>query len=287
LQQISAVGVEAIPGSISADGTKFFFYSAGYALANPELNFELFLYNATTGGTQILTQTNAGEYNSYPIANSSGTRISFLSTHDWTGGNQDHNSEVYLMDLNTGAKTQVTNTQGYEILYPVLSGNGEKITFISNLFPELGNADGSYEVFLASCLPPPSADLSVGIGVDKLNPKQGDKITYTLTVSNFGPDTAQDLTINDMLSSGSTFVSAQANRGTFTAPPVGQTGVVTWNIDSLNSNSQESAQIRVTVIVRGKSTITNTANVSSNTDDPNTANNTASLTLTVASGGKK
>lgn len=287
LKQISAIGVEAIPGSISADGQKYFFYSAGYQSANPELNYELFVYDAATGGTAILTQTGAGEYNSYPITNSDGTRISFLSTHDWTGGNADHNNEIYLMDLGTGNKTQVTDTVGSEILYPVLSGNGEKVAFESNLFPQLGNADGSYEIFLASCLPPPSADLSVSIGADKLNPKQGDKVTYTVTISNFGPDAAQGVQMNDVLSSGSTFVSAQANKGTFKAPVVGQSGVVTWDVGDMNSGSQESAQIKVTVILRGKGSITNSASVSSLISDPNANNNSASLTLSVGSGGKK
>jgi len=91
------------------------------------------------------------------------------------------------------------------------------------------------------------------------------------------------------LSSGTTFVSAQANVGSFRAPPAGQTGVVTWYLGNLANATQQGAQIKVTVIVRGKTTITNTATVSSATADPNLANNTASITTTVASGsgGKK
>jgi hypothetical protein len=91
--------------------------------------------------------------------------------------------------------------------------------------------------------------------------------------------------MNDVLSSGTTFYSAQANRGHFTAPPSGQTGTVTWYLGDLLNNGQESAQISVTVIVRGRTTITNTASVTSNTADPNTANNTASITTSVAQGG--
>ena len=110
-------------------------------------------------------------------------------------------------------------------------------------------------------------------------------ITYTITVRNFGPSDAVNVLMNDLLSSGTTFYSARANRGHFTAPPRGQTGTVTWYLGDLLNNGQESTQISVTVIVRGKTTITNTASVSSNTSDPNMANNTASLTTTVAPGG--
>jgi uncharacterized repeat protein (TIGR01451 family) len=132
-----------------------------------------------------------------------------------------------------------------------------------------------------------NADLLVGLGVNNLHPRQGDLITYTITARNFGPDTAINAIINDLLSSGTTFYSAQSNRGHFTAPPRGQTGSVTWYLGDLLNNEQESAQISVTVIVRGRTTITNTASVTSNTSDPNMANNTASLTTSVAPGGNR
>ena len=130
------------------------------------------------------------------------------------------------------------------------------------------------------------ADLLVGLGVDKTTVRQGDRLTYMITVRNFGPDTALNAIVNDVLATGSTFVSARANRGSFTAPPIGQTGTVTWYVGDLLNNGQEAAQIVVTVIVRGRTTITNTASVTSNTADPNPANNSASITVTVAPGGR-
>jgi uncharacterized repeat protein (TIGR01451 family) len=132
---------------------------------------------------------------------------------------------------------------------------------------------------------PTQADLLIGLGVDRTNVRQGDLLTYTITVRNFGPDTAINAIVNDLLSSGSTFVSANANRGFFTAPAIGQTGTVTWYVGNILNNGQESARIIVTVIVRGRTTITNTASVTSNTADLNTANNTASITTSVAQGG--
>src|SRR6266700_2018442 len=72
------------------------------------------------------------------------------------------------------------------------------------------------------------ADLLLSLGADKTSVKQGDQLTYTITVQNFGPGDASSVVVNDTLSSGTTFVSAQANVGRFTTPPAGQTGVVTW-----------------------------------------------------------
>ncbi len=127
----------------------------------------------------------------------------------------------------------------------------------------------------------------MSLGADRTSVKQGDKLTYTVTVHNFGPDTASNAVANDTLSSGTTFVSASASKGRFTAPPVGQSGTVTWYLGNVLKDEQDAAQIKVTVIIRGKTTITNTATVSSDTTDPNPANNSASLTTTVVSGGSK
>jgi uncharacterized repeat protein (TIGR01451 family) len=134
------------------------------------------------------------------------------------------------------------------------------------------------------------SDLLVGIGVDKTTVRPGDLLTYTVTIRNFGPDIAVNAVVNDMLSSGSTFVAASANRGRFTAPAAGQTGVVTWYLGDLANGGSESAQLTVTVIVKGPTTITNTATVSLDNADPNPANNTATIATNVdkaGGGGKK
>ena len=114
-----------------------------------------------------------------------------------------------------------------------------------------------------------AADLLVALGEDKITVKQGGIITYTITVKNFGPNRALNTIVNDTLSSSTTFVSANANKGFLKAPPVGQTSTVTWYLGELLPTGQDAAQIEVTVIIRGKTTITNTATVQSNTPDPN------------------
>jgi uncharacterized repeat protein (TIGR01451 family) len=280
--------------SINGDGTRIAFESDLYPAGNPEINREIFLYDSTTGGITEITFTPAGGFNINSSISSDGTRIAFQSTRDLSGGNADGNSDIFLYDAVSNSFTQVTDTTGGANNSPSISGDGTRIAFVSDRFANLGNADGNTEIFLAACLspqPPTSADLSVSLGADKTIVKQGDRLTYTLTVQNFGSGTAANVVVNNTLSSGTTFVSANANKGGFTTPPVGQSGTVTWNLGNMLNGDQEAAQITVTVIMRGKGTITNTASVSSTTSDPNTANNSASLTTSVASGsgggGKK
>jgi uncharacterized repeat protein (TIGR01451 family)/CSLREA domain-containing protein len=134
------------------------------------------------------------------------------------------------------------------------------------------------------------ADLMVSQTVDKNSVKQGELLTYTVRVQNLGPQTAPNVVMNNVMSSGVTFVEARQNKGTVTAPPKGETGTVTWNLGDMANQANETAEIVVTVLVRGRTTITNTASVSGDVADPNTANNTAAITVSVATGktgGKK
>jgi uncharacterized repeat protein (TIGR01451 family) len=68
------------------------------------------------------------------------------------------------------------------------------------------------------------ADLMVSQAVDKTSVKQGELLTYFVRVQNLGHDDAANVVVNDVLSSGVTFVEARGNKGSFTAPPSGRDG---------------------------------------------------------------
>jgi hypothetical protein len=68
---------------------------------------------------------------------------------------------------------------------------------------------------------------------------------------------------------------------------VGETGTVTWNIGDLLDQGNEVAEIQVTVLVKGKTTVTSTATVTGDVADPNEANNTAAIRVSVAAGSSK
>jgi uncharacterized repeat protein (TIGR01451 family)/CSLREA domain-containing protein len=128
------------------------------------------------------------------------------------------------------------------------------------------------------------ADLMISQAVNKTSVKQGERLTYTLRIQNLGPETAPNVVVTDLLPSGTTFVEARHNKGTHTAPPRGETGTVTWSLGDLLDQANEVAELTVTVIVRGKTTITNTASVTGDVADPNAANNAASIKVSIAPG---
>jgi len=119
------------------------------------------------------------------------------------------------------------------------------------------------------------ADLALS-KVDALDPvTEGDDVTYTVTASNNGPDPAQNVVLTDNLPAGVTFGSAVPGQGT-----CGQVaGVVTCDLGDITASGSTSVIITVTTTAPG--TLTNNASVTSDTVDPNEANNSASEDTTV------
>jgi len=102
----------------------------------------------------------------------------------------------------------------------------------------------------------------------------GQQITFTITVSNAGPDAATATTVTDVLPAGTTFVSATPSQGSCSG-----TTTVTCSLGTLNNGA--NATITLVVTATGSSNITNTATASSASNDPASGNNSGSATVTV------
>jgi uncharacterized repeat protein (TIGR01451 family) len=94
--------------------------------------------------------------------------------------------------------------------------------------------------------------------------------TWTLSVSNQGPGAAQNVVVTDTLPSRVSYI--QAPSCTYDGP----TRTVRCAVASLAQSGSASFTITSTLPSKGNGWVTNTAQVSSSTSDPNTANNTAS-----------
>ena len=64
--------------------------------------------------------------------------------------------------------------------------------------------------------------------VSNPTPNVGDTITFTVTLSNTGPNTATNVQVTDVLPAGLTFVSATASQGTYDSA----TGV--WTVGTVD-----------------------------------------------------
>ncbi len=110
----------------------------------------------------------------------------------------------------------------------------------------------------------------------------GTQLTYTIVVTNNGPDSASDVVLTDSVPKGTSFKYATPNFGSCKTPAMGATsGKVTCTLPSAASGSGFIVMMVVEVTYKSGKTVTDTATVSSPVFDPTVANNSATATTTV------
>jgi uncharacterized repeat protein (TIGR01451 family) len=103
----------------------------------------------------------------------------------------------------------------------------------------------------------------------------GSNLTYTITVSNAGPDTATGVTVSDTLPAGVTFVSSTPSQGSCTG-----TTTQSCNLGVIANAGSATIALVVTPI-NGNSALSNTATVTAVTVDSVAGNNSATATTVV------
>lgn len=130
----------------------------------------------------------------------------------------------------------------------------------------------------------PVADLGINKEVNNNNPTLGQNVSFTFTVYNNGPSTANNIKVVDNWPIGlgtPTLNSISAGTWSFT-PLVGDplySGIISWNITSLLSGV--SAQLVLNATANQPGQINNTASVTGDEYDPIITNNQALVSLNV------
>src|SRR5262249_22769088 len=141
------------------------------------------------------------------------------------------------------------------------------ITHSDQFDPDLNNNTGSATVTAQQ------ADLSLSKTVDDPTPNVGDTVTFTVSLADKGPDPATNVTVNDLLPAGLSFVSAAPSQGTYDHT----SGV--WNAGTVDTSAPAQLLIRATVVSPQQQI--NTAAVGhSDQYDPDTDNNQPEATQT-------
>ena len=123
-----------------------------------------------------------------------------------------------------------------------------------------------------------TADLAI-TKTGSANPTQGGADSYTLTVTNNGPDSAQQVVVNDSLASQFT---ATAATGAACAPLPVTGGTVVCTLGTMAANTTATITISGTLAPgTAGQTIADAAAVSSNTGDPDLSNNNAGFSQVI------
>ncbi len=119
-----------------------------------------------------------------------------------------------------------------------------------------------------------SADLSLSLSVDNAAPLEGDTVTYTLTLTNNGPNDALGVQVTDVLPIGMTFTGTSGSY---------DPGSGIWDVGNVSVGATPTLTIsaQVEVGTTGQ-TIPNTASISAfGQVDLNSSNDSASVDITV------
>lgn len=200
-------------------------------------------------------------------------------------------NSMSITGLNAG-DFQITNTDCPETILP--GGN----CTIWALFRPSAVGPRSGFLTIADNAPPDSqhsvplagtgyavADLSIGLGANPVFVKTGKPLTYTITVTNFGPDGAGGVVLTDVLPSTTQFASINLPQGTCTTPPAGQAGTVNCILGAIPAGASLTVTLVVKVVAPGRTVVTDTASVATSMPyyytDPVASNNSASASVAV------
>ncbi|WP_264551163.1 PKD domain-containing protein [Flavobacterium sp. N2038] len=179
------------------------------------------------------------------------------STGIWTIGN------IPITDSYTLQITAVVNATGTYL-------NTAEVTASSLPDPDSTPANGSTTeddyAEVATTPVPQSADLSLTKIVSNAAPLIGSQVTFSLEVSNTGPQDTNGVTVTDLLPSGYTYVSYSATAGNYNPA----TGL--WTIGTLLNGSSHTLQLTATVNPTGDY-INTTEVTASNLPDPDSTPN--------------
>jgi gliding motility-associated-like protein len=175
--------------------------------------------------------------------------------------------------VTTGTIT-VTTPTGTGMTYSI---DGLDYTNTTGVFTELPgnysitamNSTGCISIPTVVTIVAANADLSVVKTVNNVHPIIGQKVVFTIVATNNGPDIATEVTVNDIIESGYTYVSSTTTVGTYDP----STGI--WTIGTMINGVSESLTITATVKTLGS--YVNTSTITSTVVDGDTGNNTSTI----------
>ena len=111
----------------------------------------------------------------------------------------------------------------------------------------------------------PAADLAITKTVSKYNYDVGDLVTYSIKISNWGPDDALNVKVNEVFDDSLVLRSVKATKGTF------DTSSYEWSMDELAAGGEEKLLLEFEAIKEG--VFKNVVSVVSDTFDIDLSNN--------------
>ncbi len=193
--------------------------------------------------------------------------------------NQNLGVEIVGFDAKTVLGSANVNPAGQNETLVDIALTGGTGPFFVRVFGGAEDDVQMYEFDLAIADDPTQIDdLSVTLAAAPASVRQGSTVVYTARVFNPGPGVATAVTLTDALPGSASFVSASASQGSVSE----SAGTVTANLGSLPPETAAFVTVNLTATPPGA--LMNAVSVSRAEPDPDTANNTSAVTISVTPG---
>ncbi|HZY90699.1 MAG TPA: CARDB domain-containing protein, partial [Gemmataceae bacterium] len=251
--------VASAPSSVLPNGT--ISYTLTVHNAGPAAAQNVSLADAVPAGTTFVSATQTGGASAFGLTKPSVGGTGTLTGTDATLAVGDTATFLVVVQLNAG------------------TGTGTTVSDTANVSTTSVDPNQANNTSSAQTVVGPDADLAVTNSAPAVVATNG-TLTYTITVSNNGPNAAQNVSLSDLLPAGTTFASQSQTSGpAFTLSNTGNQ--VSDTIAALASGQSATFQVQATVTAAAGTNLSDTATVSSPTLDPNPANNSASAATAV------
>ncbi len=258
----------------------------------------MYALNASTGA-KLWSYSAAIYFSSPAVANG----VVYVNSEDGNMYALDAGTGAKLWSYATGAEAHLTSSpavangvvylaSGNASLYALNASTGAErwVYGIEELNSSPAIVDGVVYIvggeYLYAFALGGSADLFLRIWPSTTTVHQGDLITYAFPVWNLGPRIADLEVLNTQVPEGTTFdyirISGTPGVGTCTTPPYAGSGEIVCHENSaMAPNTTWTVRVVVKVTAPSGAVITESATTTEETPDPNLANNTATVSLTV------
>jgi uncharacterized repeat protein (TIGR01451 family)/gliding motility-associated-like protein len=250
-----------LPGTASGN------YSAEYQICeilNPE-NCHTAVVSVSVDAAQIIANSDDfGPFDGIPGLENAGN----ILANDLLNGEEVDAGDVVISIVSDNFHSGITLNAATGIVSVASLTPGGEYTMEYQICEILnpGNCDQAITTLTID----PFADLQIEKTVDNPTPGFDTEVTFTLTVTNNGPNPATGVVVVDELRSGFTYLSDNSE-GAWDP----DTGL--WTIGDLASGT--SVGIEIVVTINSEGDFINTANVSGDQSDPNMDNNTSVVNL--------
>ena len=211
--------------------------------------------------TFTITASNNGPNDATGVAVTDGLPfgLGFVSATPSQGAYSTSNGVWTIGAIANGASATLTIVATVDVAGPLT--NTASVSASDQIDPNPSNNSAG-----ASLNAGASADLAIEKTVDNSTPNVGDTVTFTITLSNNGPDDSTGAEATDLLPQGVTLLNAAASQGSYD----GASG--RWTVGSIANGA--AATLALTVSVDQAGAITNIATITGeNENDPVPSNN--------------